>query len=204
MGTHVGRDVHRRYSSGQGEAPLRIGVHRPPQQAIEQNDEGRHHDDPQHHPGHIPLRRRIRDIGTQPVRFELRVAPGGHFRDNRGIPAAARCGDRPGDVIGENPRKDDTPPPQQPPMRKLLETSFRSPGNAAAPATTLNKMYHWVPRIISGVSQMSGLRLKVNDEQHERRKQQIGGECRQELGNRLGSPAPKRDAGPAKRRSGPR
>ena len=32
---------------------------------------------------------------------------------------------------------------------------------AEAPAMTLNRMYHWVPRIISGDSQMSGLRSKI-------------------------------------------
>ena len=45
-------------------------------------------------------------------------------------------------------------------MRKLLAASRRSPGNAAAPATTLNRMYHCVPRIISGVSQISAFRWK--------------------------------------------
>ncbi len=36
--------------------------------------------------------------------------------------------------------------------------SRRSLGIALAPAMTLNNMYHWVPRIISGDSQISGLR----------------------------------------------
>jgi hypothetical protein len=37
---------------------------------------------------------------------------------------------------------------------KLLAASFRSVGKALAPAMTLNRMYHWVPRIISGLSQI--------------------------------------------------
>ena len=48
----------------------------------------------------------------------------------------------------------------QPPMRKLLAASRRSPGKAAAPAITLNRMYHCVPSTISGVSQISAFRLK--------------------------------------------
>ena len=30
-------------NSSQGKPPLRVGVHRPPQQAVEQNDESGHH-----------------------------------------------------------------------------------------------------------------------------------------------------------------
>ena len=48
----------------------------------------------------------------------------------------------------------------QPPTWKLSAASRRSPGKALAPAMTLNRMYHWVPRIISGVSQMSAFRWK--------------------------------------------
>ena len=39
----------------------------------------------------------------------------------------------------------------------MLATSFSSVGNAVVPEMTLNRMYHWVPRIISGDSQISGL-----------------------------------------------
>ena len=45
-------------------------------------------------------------------------------------------------------------------MRKLADASSRSPGKAAAPAITLNRMYHCAPSTISGVSQMSGLRFQ--------------------------------------------
>jgi hypothetical protein len=45
-------------------------------------------------------------------------------------------------------------------MRKLLAASFRSVGNAEAPAMTLNKMYHCVPRIMSGLTQTSTFSLK--------------------------------------------
>ena len=48
----------------------------------------------------------------------------------------------------------------EPPTRKLAAASFRSPGKAAAPAMTLNRMYHCVPSSISGVSQMSGSSAK--------------------------------------------
>ena len=43
---------------------------------------------------------------------------------------------------------------------ELLAASRRSVGKAQAPAMTLNRMYHWVPRIISGVSQIFGLSRK--------------------------------------------
>src|SRR6516165_8962955 len=42
--------------------------------------------------------------------------------------------------------------------RTLAATSLKSPGNALAPAMTLKRMYHCVPRIISGLSQISGAR----------------------------------------------
>ena len=45
----------------------------------------------------------------------------------------------------------------QPRTRKFATASFISPGNAAAPAMTLNRIYHCVPISISGVSQMFGL-----------------------------------------------
>ena len=80
----------------------------------------------------------------------------------------------------------------QPPMRKLLAASRRSPGNAAAPAMTLNRMYHWVPRTISGVSQMSAFKLEIHNEQHDRREQQVGGKRGEELCQWLRSPRPDR------------
>ena len=50
---------------------------------------------------------------------------------------------------------------------------------------TLNKMYHWAPRIISGLSQTSGSSLKSHDQEYRDREQQIGRKGRQELGDRL-------------------
>src|SRR5215475_9367737 len=49
----------------------------------------------------------------------------------------------------------------QPQTPKLVPQSRSSEGIAVAPAMTLNKMYHWVPRIISGLSQMSGLSFRT-------------------------------------------
>jgi hypothetical protein len=43
---------------------------------------------------------------------------------------------------------------------KLVAASRKSLGNALAPAMTLNRMYHWVPRIMSGTSQILGARPK--------------------------------------------
>ena len=40
--------------------------------------------------------------------------------------------------------------------RKLAAASLKSLGNALAPAMTLKRMYHCVPRIISGLSQIFG------------------------------------------------
>ena len=41
-------------------------------------------------------------------------------------------------------------------LRNVVAASLKSFGNALAPAMTLNRMYHCVPRIISGLSQMTG------------------------------------------------
>jgi len=43
----------------------------------------------------------------------------------------------------------------------LVPISRISDGIDEAPAITLNKMYHWVPRIISGLSQILGSSLKA-------------------------------------------
>ena len=50
---------------------------------------------------------------------------------------------------------------------------------------TLNRMYHCVPRIISGLSQISGLRPKRDDGEDRDGKQQVGGKGGEELGDRL-------------------
>jgi hypothetical protein len=49
---------------------------------------------------------------------------------------------------------------RQPPTWKLRAASLRSLGKALAPAMTLKRMYHWVPRIISGLSHTFGWRWK--------------------------------------------
>src|SRR3982751_1028143 len=43
------------------------------------------------------------------------------------------------------------------PVRPRLSAARRSSvGSVEAPATTLNRMYHWVPNTINGLSQMLG------------------------------------------------
>src|ERR1700684_604814 len=49
----------------------------------------------------------------------------------------------------------------QPRTRKFAAAARSSAGIAMAPATTLNKMYHCVPRIISGLNQIFGLSLNA-------------------------------------------
>ena len=46
-------------------------------------------------------------------------------------------------------------------------------------------MYHWVPRIIKGLSHIAGVKAVAQDEEYRDRKQQIGGEGGQELRDRL-------------------
>ena len=50
---------------------------------------------------------------------------------------------------------------------------------------TLNRMYHCVPRIISGLSQMSGFSCQRHDAVHGEREQQVRRERREELRDRL-------------------
>ncbi len=49
----------------------------------------------------------------------------------------------------------------QPRTRRLVPTSRSSDGKAEAPAITLKSMYHCVPRIMRGLSQMSGFSRKA-------------------------------------------
>ena len=53
---------------------------------------------------------------------------------------------------------------------------------------TLNRMYHCVPRIISGDSQMSGLSCQATMHEHRQREQQVRRERREELRDRLHDP----------------
>ena len=50
---------------------------------------------------------------------------------------------------------------------------------------TLNRMYHWVPRTISGDSQMSGLSCKATISETDDGKQQVGRERGEKLRHRL-------------------
>ena len=104
------------------------------------------------------------------------------------------------------PGIDDLAPPEPAAdLEVLAGASFRSPGKALAPAMTLKRIYHCVPRIISGVSQMSGLRREINDDaRRSHREQQVGGESGQELRDRLHRGAPRPGAGRSRRRSAPR
>jgi hypothetical protein len=52
------------------------------------------------------------------------------------------------------------PPERQGRTLKLAASSLKSLGKALAPAITLKRMYHWVPRIISRQSQIFGVRSK--------------------------------------------
>ena len=61
---------------------------------------------------------------------------------------------------------------------------LRSLGNALAPAMTLNRMYRWVPRIISGDSQMRGRAYSGNNG-GKKRKEHVGRERGQKLGDGL-------------------
>ena len=49
----------------------------------------------------------------------------------------------------------------QPPTWKFCAARRNSAGIAVAPAITLNRMYHWVPRIINGLSHRFGLSRQV-------------------------------------------
>ena len=106
----------------------------------------------------------LRDVGAEAVRLQPRVAPARDLGDDAGVPRAARGGDRAGDVVREHAGQRDPPPPQ--PAAHAAgwsPTSRSSAGKAEAPAMTLNRMYHCVPRIISGLSQMSGFEPEGDD-----------------------------------------
>ena len=77
----------------------------------------------------------------------------------------------------------------QPPMRKLLAASLRSPGNAAAPATTLNGISRSVPAH-EGREPDVGAEVEVDDCEDEGREQEVGGEGGEELCEGLCSSRP--------------
>ena len=91
--------------------PLRVGVKPAPEQAIENRDEDRHYGDAQHDFREVALVGRLGDIGADAVGDDGMVLPLYVFGDDRGVPRAARGGDRARYVIGHDARNDDLPPP---------------------------------------------------------------------------------------------
>jgi hypothetical protein len=84
-------------------------------------------------------------------------------------------------------------PPQPAIHMQILAGVTHVGGIADAPTMTLKRMYHCVPRIMSGLSQMSGFKLPQHDAGHHDRKDEIRGKGRQELRDRLhdsGHPRP--------------
>src|SRR5262249_9158878 len=76
------------------EATFGETIERPPQQPVDQHHEQRHHADAQHDARIVAGLRRFGDIGAEPGGLELDIAPIGHFRNDAGVPRAARRGER--------------------------------------------------------------------------------------------------------------
>src|ERR1700691_6470890 len=102
---------HRFPLSVQPEMTLAIGVERRPDQAVEEDYENRHDGDAEHDARKIPRDRHVGDVCAEAMGGEMVVPPGCDFRDDAGVPRAARGRDGTGYVIGEDPWQDRDPPP---------------------------------------------------------------------------------------------
>ena len=127
------------------------------------------------------------DVGAEAGRPSSVVSPQLHdLGDDAGVPRAAGRGDRAGDVVGKDRRQDHLAPPLPAAQAEIAgRIAAGRSGTPLAPAITLNRMYHCVPRIISGLSQISGLSSKRTISDDRDGKEQVGRERREKLHDRL-------------------
>ena len=117
--------------------------------------------------------------GAKPAGGQGRRTPTGDFGHHAGVPGTARGGQAAGQIGREHRRQQHPPPSSQPCKLRLAADSPEVTGQGGV-SMTLNRMYHCVPRIISGLSQISGLEPVDDNERHHHWKQQVGGKRRQE------------------------
>src|SRR5690349_21228450 len=101
-----------RVPSREAEPAFRVVVERPPQKAVDQHHEQTHGDDAEHDAMEITRRRRLRDVRAEPARLHFGAAPAREFRNDRGVPRAARRSDGAGHVERQDRRQRELAPPQ--------------------------------------------------------------------------------------------
>ena len=160
--------------------------------------------DPEHDPRRRPSAVACGDVGAEPVRVQLGVAPARRLRDDRGVPGPARGGDGARHVVGEHARQDDPAPPQpaaHPEVaRRLLQVAGerRRAGDDVEQDVPLRAEDH--QRRQPDVRAAG----EADDQHDEDREEEVGREGGQELRQRLDAPRPSAGAARATRRSAPR
>src|SRR6516225_10276902 len=99
-------------------AALGEGIKRSPQQSIHRDDEQRHDGNPESDPRIVAGFCHLGDIRAQPRSAQFGRSPADGLGDDARIPGTAGGGDRAGNIIGEDPGKQDLPPPAPRPNPK--------------------------------------------------------------------------------------
>ncbi len=154
----------------------------------------------------IPGTRGARDVGAEPVRGQRSPSPSWRPppRCSRST-SPARGGDGAGHIEGKHRRQRHPPPPQPAAHAEILARHSADPVRwPRRPTMTLKRMYHCVPRIMSGLSQMSGVSLNSTMPETTIGKQQVRRERRQKLRDRLHDAGQRAAAAQPKHRWAPR
>jgi len=86
----------------------------------------------------------------------MRLAPRDRLGDDAGIPGTAGCGDGAGHIIGKDPRQDHIGATFPAMDLEIIGGLQKIGWIGRRAAMTLKRIYHWVPRIIKKLSQISG------------------------------------------------
>src|ERR1700743_559677 len=78
-------------NASETQPPLRIAIKTPPEQAVEQRHEERHHRDAQHDSWKVALVRSLSDVGSHALRDNSVILPLDVFGHDRRVPRASRC-----------------------------------------------------------------------------------------------------------------
>ena len=118
--------------------------------------------------------------GRVDLSFEVKI-----FGDDAGVPCPAGCRHEAGDEVGKNPGQDQFLPALDSLQPETKQHSFKSVGIAMAPAMTLNRMYHCVPKQQQRDGADAEATAHANQQQQNNRKQSRRGHGCGDLSQRL-------------------
>src|SRR5215472_9975348 len=168
-------------ASADAELTLAARIQRTPEHPVERHYEQAQHHGAQHGALEVTRTGRFEDIGTEPMRGELLVAPVHHLGNDARVPRAARSGDRTGDIERKHGRQRESFPPQPAAHPEVLAriAQVRCDRRGADDHVEQNvplgaEDHQWAEPDVRR-------ELQHHDRRHHDREQQIGGEGGEEL-----------------------